>query len=544
MVHSLLQAVFVCASTWLVWIIVQTLVVRSPLDNIPGPSWSSFIYGNLKDLIALDSWPFHDLLVENFPGIVRLRGPLGARILYVTDPAALHQILVKDQYIYEEARFFSMTHELVFGKGLLATLGDHHKKQRKMLNPVFSLKHMRHMSPIVYDVGRLLVQAIGVRVQEGPAELDMATWAGRTALEIIGQAGLGYSFDPLVGDEPAEYATALKSFGLAIGHAGLPRRMLPYLPTIRFAGIGRAMLRLFPHDGVRELVKFSDISWARATAIYTAKKRALEEGDEAVSRQIGGGKDIMSILLKANVETQGENRLDEEELIGQISTLIMAAVDTTSNALSITLTCLAERPEVQEKLRAEIIQAGADKDIDFDTLMSLPYLEAVCRETLRVYAPLTQVFREARKDVVLPLSEPIKGLDGSMIHEILVPKNTTIVAGLMNCNRNKALWGEDAYEWKPERWLAPLPATVTDAKIPGVYSNLMTFLAGGRACIGFKFSQLEMKVILSLLLAKFTFELSDKPIVWNLSGVRYPSVGRTGETASLPMRVGLYKHDE
>ena len=78
----------------------------------------------------------------------------------------------------------------------------------------------------------------------------------------------------------------------------------------------------------------------------------------------------------------------------------------------------------------------------------------------------------ARKDVVLPLAEPIRGLDGQMIHEIFVPKNTTIVAGLHNCNRNKALWGPDAYEWKPERWLSPLPTAVTEAKIPGIYANL------------------------------------------------------------------------
>lgn len=62
----------------------------------------------------------------------------------------------------------------------------------------------------------------------------------------------------------------------------------------------------------------------------------------------------------------------------------MAAVDTTSNALSSILTLLAEHPDVQQKLRAEILEAGADKGLDFDALMSLPYLEAVCRETLRL----------------------------------------------------------------------------------------------------------------------------------------------------------------
>ena len=64
-----------------------------------------------------------------------------------------------------------------------------------------------------------------------------------------------------------------------------------------------------------------------------------------------------------------------------------------------------------------------------------------------------------------------------MISEIPIPKETVVVVGLLSSNRNKALWGEDAMEWKPERWLAGLPETVTDAKIPGVYSNLCVHIS-------------------------------------------------------------------
>ena len=66
----------------------------------------------------------------------------------------------------------------------------------------------------------------------------------------------------------------------------------------------------------------------------------------------------------------------------------------------------------------------------------------------------------------------MKGLNGKMIHEILVPKDTTIVVGILSANRHKSIWGEDALQWKPERWLSPLPEAVIEAKIPGVYSNL------------------------------------------------------------------------
>ena len=66
--------------------------------------------------------------------------------------------------------------------------------------------------------------------------------------------------------------------------------------------------------------------------------------------------------------------------------MVVAAMETTSSAISRTLQLLSEHEDVQEKLRSEIREARADKEyIDFDELMNLPYMDAVCRETLRLY---------------------------------------------------------------------------------------------------------------------------------------------------------------
>ena len=115
--------------------------------------------------------------------------------------------------------------------------------------------------------------------------------------------------------------------------------------------------------------------------------------------------------------------------------------------------------------------------------------------------PIWSLSISAQQDVVLPLSTPIRGVDGQEIREVTVPNNTKIVVGIRASNCNLDLWGADAYEWKPERWLKQLPFTVTDAHIPGVYSNLqgffphfsiqgmltfssrMTFNGGSRSCM-------------------------------------------------------------
>ena len=59
-------------------------------------------------------------------------------------------------------------------------------------------------------------------------------------------------------------------------------------------------------------------------------------------------------------------------------------MDTTSTALSRILTILAEHPDAQQKLREELLSSGADKGLDYDTLSNLPYMDAICRETLRL----------------------------------------------------------------------------------------------------------------------------------------------------------------
>ncbi|CDO70510.1 hypothetical protein BN946_scf184569.g53 [Trametes cinnabarina] len=131
------------------------------------------------------------------------------------------------------------------------------------------------------------------------------------------------------------------------------------------------------------------------------------------------------------------------------------------------------------------------------------------------------------KDTVLPLSEPVRGTDGTMLTEIVVPRGTNIFVAIMAFNRNKALWGEDAHEFKPERWLKPLPDALEKAAIPGVYSHL-----------GFTFSQLEMKVVLSELLSNYAFELStEKPIIWNLAGISYPSTSPDSTKGELWLKV-------
>ena len=78
----------------------------------------------------------------------------------------------------------------------------------------------------------------------------------------------------------------------------------------------------------------------------------------------------------------------------------------------------------------------------------------------------------ATQDMILPLHTPITAADGTQLTELAVPRGTEVIASLRALNRAPAYWGADALEWRPARFLAPLPAALADARVPGIYSNM------------------------------------------------------------------------
>lgn len=118
----------------------------------------------------------------------------------------------------------------------------------------------------------------------------------------------------------------------------------------------------------------------------------------------------------------------------------------------------------------------------------------------------------------IPLSEPLTGKDGKAITSLHVKKGQQIVIGIFTLNRSKDIYGEDADEFRPERWLEDdkKEKTAEQAFRFTTWSPLMTFLAGPRGCIGYKLSLGEIKVILFELVANFEFLERDEggtPIV-------------------------------
>ncbi|GJE97229.1 cytochrome P450 [Phanerochaete sordida] len=536
------------ALLWLLYRLARGFLAPSPLDAIPGPAPKSALAGTMADLADRNAWPLLDKLTNDYGQVVKCAGPLGGRMLWVFDPKAMHHIVVKDQDVYEEPAAAIAIGKLLIGPGLMATTGEHHRRQRKLLNPVFSIAHMRRLTPVFYEVANRLRAGIETQLGAAPADVDLLNWMGRAALELIGTGAFGHSFDRLVENVPHPFADAIKDFVPASAALGPLMALIPLCtPLLDYARARPALAALLarlaaraPHAGVQRMRRVLATLGATAHEIYSQKQAALDGEDAEERMRVLEGRDLMSVLLRENMHADAQDRLPAEEIMAQITTFVSAGTDTTSNALARVLHLLCVHRDAQERLRDEILEARAQNggDLGYDEVVALPYLDAVCRETLRLYPPASFVVREATKDASLPLSTPLPLADGSTTSALPVPKGTTLLVGIYSANRAPR-WGADAHLWRPERWLEGLPEAVRGAGVPGVYSHLMTFNGGARACIGFKFAQLEMKVVLATLVGAFRFacaEGEEGEVVWNATGIAYPTVGQ-GERARLPLRV-------
>lgn len=212
------------------------------------------------------------------------------------------------------------------------------------------------------------------------------------------------------------------------------------------------------------------------------------------------------------------------EILCQISTFLAAGHETSSSSLTWTLYALSRNPAAQAKLRAELrslpVPTGLAMDTTsptpptadntdpqaaafFERIMHLPYLDAVVRESLRLYAPITTTMRVAGADDVIPVGAPLADRHGQACPHIRVRRGDIISIPIQALNKNTDVWGPDAEMFNPERWArgeADAEERARRAAVQGLWGNLMTFgggnpVNGNRSCIGYRFALSEYVVL-------------------------------------------------
>ena len=305
--------------------------------------------------------------------------------------------------------------------------------------------------------------------------VEIGSWASRVTLDIIGVAGMGHDFgaikDPNNKINEA-YRSVVKPSRqgkmLAIASLVLPAWLIQALPVAHNNNIHTAAEVI--KNTCRELIR-----------------RKTERFEQEKNIEV----DILSVAL-----TSGG--FSKSNLVDQTMTFLAAGSETTATALLWAVYLLCRSPEAQCRLRAEIRAnlASIDDDtaqITASDIDQLQFLHAVCMETLRLYPPAPVTIRVAAHDTTI--------LDQR------VPAGTNIILAPWAVNRSTALWGPDALEFKPDRWMGPGRANTEGG--PRNY-RFLTFLHGPRSCIGQGFAKAEFACLLAALVGRFEMELTEK----------------------------------
>ena len=302
--------------------------------------------------------------------------------------------------------------------------------------------------------------------------INIGEWASRATLDIIGLAGVGQDFNTIT-DPNSELHMQYKR--LLNGRPSKLRLLFVLIAP-------RLFFKLFPIGRNKQIAESS-------AYLRTFSRKVIQEKKQRMEKNETKDHDIISVALESGLFT-------DDSLIDQVMTFLAAGHETTSTSLQWSTYALCKHPDVQTKLRAEIrsklppTSGDSPAPITAQQIDSMPYLNAFCNEILRFYPPVRITIREAIKDT---------SLTGTFI-----PKGTVISIVPQATNRNRELWGPDADEFNPDRWMGP-----GKSKSGGATNNyaFLTFLHGPRSCIGSGFARAELACLVAALVGRFEMEL-------------------------------------
>ena len=199
--------------------------------------------------------------------------------------------------------------------------------------------------------------------------------------------------------------------------------------------------------------------------------------------------DVLSTML--NAKDEAGNRLSSKELRDEVMTLLLAGYDTTANALTWTLMLLAQNPEVEAKLIAEVTFVLADRPPAIADIPQLPYTEMVIKESMRLYPPAWILSRELICDC------KIGGYDFS--------RGTVVYFSQWAVHRATRFF-PDPEQFNPDRW-----ANNLEQRLPRC--AYFPFGAGARVCIGKAFSMMETILILAMVVREFQLTLKGDNLI-------------------------------
>jgi cytochrome P450 len=368
-----------------------------------------------------------------------------------------HPELVKDVLITNNRKFVKgivlQRSKRVLGEGLLTSEGEFHLRQRRLAQPAFHRQRIASYGKTMVDY------AARHRARwKDSATIDMHAEMMRLTLAIVGKT----LFDKDVEADAPEIGEALQTFMDAFGLIFLPySQQLEQLPVPPFNRTRKARERL---DGI----------------VYRMIRERRKSG-----RDHG---DLLSMLLHAQDSEGDGGSMTDQQLRDESITIILAGHETTANALTFAWMLLAQNPDAEAKLHAEMAALG-DRLPAIDDLPRLKYTEMVFAEAMRLYPPAWIVGRMANEPHTFSVNAN---------HEN-VAAGDMVISCQWTMHRDPKYFPEPL-QFDPERW-------TPEAKARRPKFAYFPFGGGPRQCIGEGFAWMEGVLLLATIAQKWRFRL-------------------------------------
>lgn len=343
--------------------------------------------------------------------------------------------------------------------------------------PAFSFRHIKDLYPTFWSKSREMTNAMLDSINsstDASSVVEIRDWSSRATLDIIGVAGMGQDFNAIT-DPSNELNTTYRTIFTPAKLARLMQLASMFLPFW--------FLRLLPLKRNEEMKEAIATIKKVAADLIRSKRVKLEKGGRTDT-------DILSVAIESG-------GFSDDDLVNQLMTFLAAGHETTASSMTWAAYLLCKHPDVQKRLREEIhanLPSINDSNVTINSqdIDKLPYLNAVLNETFRIFPPVPLTLRETVADTT--------------IQGHFVPAHTSVIICPWAINTSSHLWGADAREFNPERWMGP-----GRANTGGADSNyaVTTFLHGPRSCIGKDFAKAEFACLMAALVGRFEMEFED-----------------------------------
>ncbi|KAL0391985.1 UNVERIFIED_CONTAM: cytochrome [Sesamum radiatum] len=453
------------AVIWLPWKIGS----HFKKQGIKGPPYR-LIYGNSEEITQLikdaasKSIPFsHDILHRVSPHYYKWSAMYGKTVLFwfgskprliFADPDMIKELMVNNSgSVIKDA--FNPLSKLLFGQGIVGLEGDKWSVHRKIANQAFTMDRVKAWVPeivasVVNELNKWEAQSGG----RDEFEIDAHKALHKLSADIISRTAFGSSFEE-----------GKRIFELQDQQAvlTLQAKRSVYLPGLRF----------LPTSENRKSQKIEK-------QIRDSVRMLIETN----SKNRENSKNLLTLLTHASNDRE-EDRLSVEEVIDECKTFYFAGKETTANLLSWALLLLAKHPDWQNRAREEVVRICKNNQLpNSENLTELKTITMILQETMRLYPPVVMLIRQTARNIKLG--------------QLNIPANTEFNLPILAVHHDTEIWGDDANEFNPLRFSEP-------RKHLAAY---LPFGIGPRFCVGQNLAMVEAKIILAMIIQRFSIAIS------------------------------------